>query len=52
MQYRPNHQLSYFKADYHLPVTEDVYQKVISIPMHPELTEDDITLICDTINSL
>lgn len=52
VQYRPNHQLSYFKADYHLPVTEDVYQKVISIPMHPELTEDDITLICDTINSL
>ena len=33
-------------------MTEDVYQKVISIPMHPELTEDDITLICDTINSL
>jgi dTDP-4-amino-4,6-dideoxygalactose transaminase len=52
IQYRPNHHLSYFKAAYELPVTDDVYSKVISIPMHPELTDADIELICKTINSI
>lgn len=52
IQYFPNHLLTYFKSGYALPVTEDVYSKIISIPMHPELTEDDITLICDIINQI
>jgi dTDP-4-amino-4,6-dideoxygalactose transaminase len=52
IQYFPNHLLSYFHSGYALPVTEDVYGKIISIPMHPELTEDDIRLICDIINHI
>ena len=52
IQYFPNHLLSYFNSGYALPVTEDVYSKIISIPMHPELTEDDVTLICDIINQI
>lgn len=52
IQYRPNHLLSYFRTSYALPVTEDIYSKVISIPMHPELTDKDIELICSVINSL
>ena len=52
IQYRPNHLLSYFRSSYPLPVTEKVYSEIISIPMHPELTDDDINLICNTINSL
>ncbi|MBR5686758.1 MAG: DegT/DnrJ/EryC1/StrS family aminotransferase [Prevotella sp.] len=52
IQYFPNHLLTYFKSGYPLPVTEDVYEKIISIPMHPELTEADIQLICDTINQI
>lgn len=52
IQYRPNHLLSYFKSPYSLPVTEDIYSKIISIPMHPELTDKDIELICSLINSL
>lgn len=51
VQYRPNHLLSYFKSGYALPVTEDVYGKVISLPMHPELTDDDVRLICEIINT-
>ena len=52
IQYAPNHHLSYFKANYDLPVTDETYSRIISIPMHPELTEEDITLICKLINSL
>ncbi len=52
IQYRPNHKLTYFKADYDLPVTDEVFSRIISIPMHPLLTDDEIKLITDTINSL
>lgn len=52
IQYRPNHLLSYFRTDYALPVTEEIYSQVISIPMHPELTDEDIEFICSIINSL
>jgi dTDP-4-amino-4,6-dideoxygalactose transaminase len=52
IQYRPNHLLSYFRSSYPLPVTEEVYSRIISIPMHPELSDDDINLICRTINSI
>lgn len=52
IQYRPNHTLTYFKTDYSLPVTEQIYNEVFSLPMHPELTEENIQLICSLVNSL
>lgn len=52
IQYAPNHHLTYFHEDVDLPVTDEVYAHIISIPMHPELSEDDILLICKLINSL
>lgn len=52
IQYRPNHLLSYFRSSYALPLTEEIYSKVISIPIHPELSDGDIELICSIINSL
>ena len=45
IQYAPNHHLTLFHEDV-------VYSHIISIPMHPELSEDDIQLICKLINSL
>lgn len=50
VQYRPNHLLSYFRAPYSLPVTERVYEEVLSLPMHPELTDSDVRLICGIVN--
>ncbi len=35
----------------HLPVTELIHQEVVSIPMSPVLTEEEITHIIDVINS-
>lgn len=52
IQYPPNHRLTYFKADYSLPVTDEIYSRIISIPMHPELTDNNIQFICKLINSL
>lgn len=52
IQYRPNHQLTYFKSSYRLPITERLFSQELSIPMHPDLTDRDIDLICLLINSL
>ncbi len=52
IQYAPNHHLTLFHEDVDLPITDEVYSRIISIPMHPELSEDDIQLICKLINSL
>lgn len=52
IQYFPNHLLTYFRSGYSLPVTEKIYDEVFSIPLHPQLTDADIELICSLINSL
>ena len=52
IQYAPNHHLTLFHEDVELPITDEVYARIISLPMHPELSEDDIQLICKLINSL
>jgi perosamine synthetase len=33
------------------PVSEDVSRRVLSLPVHPSLTEEDLAYICETINS-
>jgi len=33
------------------PVSEDVSRKVLSLPVHPSLTGEDLAYICETINS-
>ncbi|MBQ4445842.1 MAG: DegT/DnrJ/EryC1/StrS family aminotransferase [Prevotella sp.] len=35
-----------------LPVTEQIHQQELSIPLHPLLTEEEITYIIDLLNSL
>jgi dTDP-4-amino-4,6-dideoxygalactose transaminase len=52
VQYRPNHLLTYFKSGYSLPETEAAYERVFSVPMHPELSDDDVRLICSIINKV
>jgi dTDP-4-amino-4,6-dideoxygalactose transaminase len=34
-----------------LPVTEDTIKHCMSLPIYPEMTEEQITLVCDTIKS-
>jgi len=52
IHYRPNHILTYYKISYSLPVTEDIYTKILTIPLHPDLSEVDIEYICSIIKSL
>ncbi len=49
VHYKPNHLLSYFKSQAPLPVTEQLYSELMTLPLHPALSADDVTLVCTTI---
>ena len=48
--YRPIHTLSMYKSKKVLPITEYVGKKIISLPTHPNLTNNDVTKIISRIN--
>ena len=51
IHYKPNHLLTYFKSNYDLPVTEKIYSEIISLPLHPEISEDDVINVSNLIKS-
>ncbi len=51
----PNHRLeslAHFAADLDLPETERAAAEVISLPVHPSLSEDDLGRIVEAVNKL
>ena len=54
VHYTPNHFLNYFKSDnkIKLPVTEKVYKEIISLPIHPDVNNDDIEYVISTLEKL
>lgn len=49
VQYKPNHLLTYFNLNYSLPNTEWIYDHILSIPLHPLLTEQEVEFIIEKI---
>lgn len=50
MHYKPNHLLTFFaQSGPPLPVAEQLAREIITLPLHPGLSENDVTLICDEI---
>jgi dTDP-4-amino-4,6-dideoxygalactose transaminase len=48
--YQPNHWLSFFRDSHtSLPVTDSIFHKLITFPLHPDLSEEEIVWICDQI---
>lgn len=51
--YKPNHLLSLFgKGDISLPNSERLYRELLTLPLHPGLSENDVDFICKTLLSL
>lgn len=47
VHYQPNHVLGLYSANRDtLPVTEEIFPKLLSLPLHLDLTESDIDYIC------
>ena len=49
VQYKPNHFLTKFYKGYSLLNAEELYGKILSIPLHPRLFEDDVSYVIETI---
>ena len=54
VHYIPNHFLNYFKSDKKitLPVTEKMYKEIVSLPIHPDVNNDDIGYVISTLKKL
>ena len=54
VHYKPNHLLSLFRpapGSLPLPVTEQLYGELVTLPMHPGLSAADVEHICDVITA-
>lgn len=50
MHWFPAHELSFFKkSNIKLPVTNDICKRILTLPLHPDLSDDDIDLIVNEI---
>jgi dTDP-4-amino-4,6-dideoxygalactose transaminase len=51
----PVHEQGYMRdlvGEYHLPVSEKMAQEVISLPVHPQVTQSDLKKIVEEVNKL
>lgn len=48
----PNHRLPAFRRTEHLPETERAAQEVLSLPVYPTLTEEELSQIVSAVNSV
>ena len=53
VHWQPNHQLSFYSGHQSsLPVTEQIYTELLTLPLHPELKDQDISFICQSLLGL
>jgi dTDP-4-amino-4,6-dideoxygalactose transaminase len=51
IHYKPNHLLSLFGGGrVSLPVTEKAGQELLSLPLHPGLSDQDVDTVCSAIS--
>jgi dTDP-4-amino-4,6-dideoxygalactose transaminase len=50
IHYKPNHLLSFYKSSYSLPLTEQAYGEILTLPLHPEIEIFEVEQICHIIN--
>lgn len=51
VHYKPIHQHACYGDQPSLPAAEEVSKKILSLPMHPGLTDDDVHYVVDTLHS-
>ena len=45
IHYLPIHQMRFYKGKTKLPITEEAGKNIVSLPIHPNLTENDVNRI-------
>jgi dTDP-4-amino-4,6-dideoxygalactose transaminase len=51
VHYQPNHWLSFYKdsKSLPLPVTDKVYSELLTLPLHFDLTEEEVVYVCEEL---
>ena len=54
IHYQPNHLLSFYKENNipPLPVTDNIFAELLSLPLHPSLSEEDINFVSKALLEL
>ena len=52
IHYKPVHQMSLYKNKVKLPITEQMGKTIVSLPMHPNLSNSDIDRVVDSVNKV
>jgi len=57
VHYKPIHRMTYYKQKYNLipgnyPNAEKIWKGTVSLPIYPDLTEEGLKFVCDTVKSL
>jgi len=50
IHYFPIHKMSFYKSKLRLPITEKITNEIVSLPIHPSLSENDISKIIKATN--
>lgn len=48
VHYQPNHELSMYQSS-SLPITEKIFPELLSLPLHPDLKDEDIDFVCEKL---
>jgi len=50
IHYKPNHLLTYYGGgSVSLPVTEKLYEELLTLPLHPGLSDGDVEYVCENV---
>ncbi len=52
IHYKPIHTFSFYKSKTKLPITEKIGREIVTLPTHPNLTQNDIEKIIKEVNAL
>ena len=57
VHYKPLHRMTYYMETYNLnpgdfPQTEKIWKGTVSLPIYPDLKEDELQYICKTIKNI
>ena len=50
IHYLPIHKMKFYSSNSSLPITENVSKNIVSLPMHPNLTEIEISKVIKMTN--
>lgn len=52
IHYKPVHLMKYYKNRFQLPVSKTIQDEIVSIPIHPNLADEEVESVIESINSI